>query len=181
MQLTARILVALSLVGSMPLAGTSPAQAQSPCKGATAAPRPGNLPRIERSTLCLINLRRKAHGLAALHSNRLLRLAARRHSDEMVKDRFYSHTSPSGETFDARIRQTGYLRGARSWFLGENIAWGQGPSATPRAIVRLWMNSPPHRESILSSGFRSIGVGVAAGNPLSGGTGATYTTDFGSR
>jgi len=99
----------------------------------------------------------------------------------MVQRRFFDHTSPSGETFDDRIRQTGYLRGSQSWYVGENIAYGVGPNATPHAIVRAWMNSPPHRHAILSASFRSIGVGVARGNPGSRSRGATYTTDFGSR
>jgi uncharacterized protein YkwD len=181
MQHAARIFLCLLLVGSLPFAGSPVAQAQPPCKGASATPGPGNLARIARSTLCLINGQRKAQGLAPLHSNRLLRLAALRHSREMVNRRYFDHTSPTGSTFDDRIRQTGYLRGARSWSVGENIAWGQGGNATPLAIVRAWMNSPPHREAILSSGFRSVGVGVVRGNPRSGGRGATYTTDFGSR
>jgi uncharacterized protein YkwD len=151
------------------------------CSGAGAALGPGNVRQIERATLCLMNAERSAHGLARLHANRQLRLAAVRHSREMVRDRYFEHTSASGESFDDRIRQTGYLRGVRSWSVGENIAWGVGPDATPRAIVRVWMNSPPHRQAILSSGFRGVGVGVAAGNPRSGSGGATYTADFGSR
>ena len=26
-----------------------------------------------------------------------------------------------------RIEQAGYMRGARSWIVGENLAWGNGP------------------------------------------------------
>jgi uncharacterized protein YkwD len=179
MQSAARILFALSLMGAILF--TSPlADARPPCNGATANPSSGNLGQLERSTLCLINAQRRARGLAPLHSNQLLHLAALRHSREMVRSRYFDHTSPSGVTFDARIRQTGYLRGAGSWSVGENIAFGEGPNATPRAIVRSWMNSPPHRHAILSSSFRSVGVGVALGNPSSGDGGATYTTDFGS-
>jgi uncharacterized protein YkwD len=177
----ARIFLALLLLGSTSLINVPAAHAQSSCKGASADPRLGSLDEIEHTTLCLINSERRSHGRRGLRSNRLLHLAARRHSRDMVRDHFYAHTSPSGQTFDDRIRQAGYLRGARSWFLGENIAWGKGTYATPRAIVRAWMNSPPHRHSILSSSFRSVGVGVAAGTPRSGGRGATYTTDFGSR
>jgi uncharacterized protein YkwD len=181
MQFAVRIFVALSLIGSMSLAGGPVAHAQISCNGAAAALGPGNSDQIEGATLCLINARRRAHGLAPLRSNRLLHRAARRHSREMVRNRYFDHTSPSGETFDDRIRQTGYLRDAGWWSVGENIAWGVGPNATPRAIVLQWMNSPPHRQAILNSSFRSVGVGVALGNPRSGRQGATYTTDFGSR
>jgi uncharacterized protein YkwD len=65
---------------------------------------------------------------------------------------------------------------------GENIAWATGPSATPQAIVRLWMHSPPHRADILRPRFMQIGVGVAQGapqKPHSTDAAATYATDFG--
>jgi uncharacterized protein YkwD len=98
----------------------------------------------------------------------------------MASKRYFSHNSLNGSSFVDRIRRTGYLRGARSWNVGENIAWGSGRLSTPRAIARAWMNSPGHRANILSRSFRSIGIGIASGTP-SGGGGATYTTDFGRR
>ena len=98
----------------------------------------------------------------------------------MARRRFFSHSSPRGVSFLDRIRRTGYLSGARSWAVGENIAWGLGRRSTPRAIGSAWMNSAPHRANILSGSFHAIGIGIAAGTPL-GGRGATYTTDFGRR
>jgi uncharacterized protein YkwD len=84
----------------------------------------------------------------------------------------------------SRIQGSHYLDGARSWSLGENIAWGSGTLATPRSIVRAWMHSPEHRANILNGGFRDIGIGIATGAPVPLGSrlgGATYTTDFGTR
>jgi uncharacterized protein YkwD len=98
----------------------------------------------------------------------------------MTRKRFFSHTSLDGTDFVTRIRQSGYLSGARSWSVGENIAWGSGGRSTPRSIGSAWMDSPPHRANILSSSYRAIGIGIALGTP-SGGSGATYTTDFGRR
>ena len=81
-----------------------------------------------------------------------------------------------------RIRSAHYLQGARGWTVGENIAWGSLDWATPRAIMRSWMNSPPHRANILNRSFRDIGIGVARGAPVSGvSNAATYVTDFGAR
>ena len=62
--------------------------------------------------------------------------------------------------------------------LGENIGWGSGSLATPRSMVNAWMHSAPHRHNILDGRYRSVGVGVAFGAPV-GGSGASYTTDFG--
>ena len=127
----------------------------------------------------LNNERAKQH-LAPLRLNRKLSKAALRHSRAMARRRFFSHTSPNGTDFVERIRRTGYLTGARSWAVGENIAYGSGDRATPRSIGNAWMDSAGHRANILSSSYRAIGIGIALGTP-SGGAGATYTTDFGRR
>jgi uncharacterized protein YkwD len=181
MQFAARTFVALLLVGLMLPLDAPAAQARASCNGASAVPTPVNLAQIERSTLCLVNAQRSAHGLSRLRSNRLLRLAAARHSREMVRNRFFAHTSPDGTDFVTRIREAGYLQGSRSWGVGENLAWGVGADSTPGAIVRSWMNSPPHRRNILTASFRSVGIGIVPGSPHFKNRGATYTTDFGYR
>ena len=128
------------------------------------------------ATICLLNRERARHGLRPLRLSRRLSRAARRHSRSMVARRFFAHGA-----FSARIRRTGYMRGARRWSVGENIAWGSGSYGSPHAIVRAWMNSPGHRRNILGR-FREVGIGVHPGAPLRGmGDAATYTTDFGSR
>ena len=72
------------------------------------------------------------------------------------------------------------MGGARDWSLGEDIGWGTGSESTAAAMVRAWMNSPPHRRIILDRGFRDIGVGVASGVPIAGEAGgATYVIDLG--
>jgi uncharacterized protein YkwD len=158
-----------------------PASASAGCKGADR--HPGDLSRKQAasSTLCLLNRERRAHGLRRLRSNGRLARAARRHARDMVRRHYFSHFSPSGASFMDRIRRTGYLSRARSWFAGENLAWGSRDRATPRAIVRSWMNSPPHRANILQGAFREIGVGVVPGSPRGRGAAATYVTEFGKR
>ena len=42
------------------------------------------------------------------------------------------------------------------------------------------MHSPGHRRNVLDGGFREIGIGIAVGSPT-GGAGATYVNEFGSR
>jgi uncharacterized protein YkwD len=181
MQLAARTFVALLLVCLVLPLEASAAGAATSCHGASAVPTRTNLGQIQGATLCLINVQRRAHGLPAVRSNRLLRLAAVRHSREMVADRYFAHNSRDGSSFLARIRRTGYLRGSGSWNAGENLALGVGRQSTPGSIVRAWMNSPPHRHNILTRDYRDIGIGIVPGNPQSGARGATYTTDFGSR
>jgi uncharacterized protein YkwD len=128
-----------------------------------------------------VNATRARYGLPALRRNARLEAAARRHSTDMVKRRYFEHVSPTGATVADRVKSTGYLSGVRSWALGEDIGWGTGPLASPRAIVQSWMNSPPHRAVILNRTYREAGVGVTRGVPVDGvgGTGATFVLDVG--
>jgi uncharacterized protein YkwD len=148
------------------------------CATTSATPARANLTSISAAILCLLNAERGAAGLPRLHSNSRLGRAARGMANLMVKQRFFAHDTPDGRSVLDRVKPTGYIRG--SWSLGENIAWGSGALATPRAIVNGWMHSPGHRANILRGKFRDIGIGVKLGAPgqgLSGG--ATYVTDFG--
>ena len=160
-----------------------PAQASaSPCAATTARPTTASAADAADATVCLVNRARTRRGLRPLRANGRLALAARRHSRAMVRKRFFSHWSPGGASPLSRIRRAGYLRGARSVSVGENIAWGAWGRAAPASIVRAWMRSRPHRAAILHRRFREIGVGVAPGAPRSGRpAAATYTADFGQR
>ena len=100
---------------------------------------------------CEINAVRAAHRLPAIKTTRALRVAAQRHSEDMVRRQYFAHVSPNGLTLSKRVRRAGYS-GDR---VGENIGWGSGSAATPAAIVQAWMNSPPHRQILLTRAFRS--------------------------
>jgi uncharacterized protein YkwD len=181
MQRAARTVIGLLLVSLVLPLDAPAAQAATSCHGVSAVPTRANLGQIQHATLCLINVQRRSRGLPAVRSNPLLRLAAVRHSRDMVAQHYFAHNSRDGSSFIARIRQTGYLLRSRSWKAGENLAWGVGRQSTPASIVRAWMNSPPHRHNILTRGYRDIGIGIVSGNPRSGTRGATFTTDFGYR
>src|SRR5262245_20924808 len=156
------------------------AVASAACKGAGATTRTATKRVLVRATLCILNANRARHDLRPLRLNGKLGTASRRHSRAMVRRRFFSHTSPNGDTFLDRIRATGYLEGAQSWSVGENIAYGSGSRSTPRSIGRAWRNSRGHRANILHRSCRDIGIGIASRTPAGTG-GATYTTDFGRR
>jgi uncharacterized protein YkwD len=150
------------------------------CRGQHSDPSKAGVTTIRRATLCLINRERRARGLRALRMSRTLARPAQRHSADMAARRYFSHTSPSGTTMNARIARSGYARGGRGYVIGENIAWGSGTASTPARIVRSWMGSPGHRANILSPRYREIGIGVVRRAP-NGAAGGTYTTNFGAR
>ena len=171
---------ALALALIVVLMTAPAASAAGACSAANASVKTASKRALVRATLCQLNAERKRRGMRPLRLNRNLSAAARAHSRAMARRHFFSHDSLNGASFLDRIRRTGYLHGARSWNVGENIAYGSGRLSTPRSIGRAWMNSPGHRANILSRSFRSIGIGIAAGTPYGRG-GATYTTDFGRR
>lgn len=151
------------------------------CQSSHVDPSAENVRQVEQTVLCLLNAQRTKRGLPRLRDNNRLESAAAKHSRNMVTNGFFAHDTPAGSSPSDRIRQAGYLKGARGWSVGENIAYGTGSYATPQSIVEGWMESPGHRRNILHRAFEEIGVGVALGAPGSDRRGATYTTTFGSR
>jgi uncharacterized protein YkwD len=150
---------------------------------ATAALAPSPAPCPERqpltvTTLCLVNQVREAHGLPRLRLDPRLARVARRHSREMVRKRYFSHTSPDGRSSSDRIAASEWMRGRKRWAVGETLAWHIAP-ALPSATVEDWLNSPSHRRILLSRRYHVVGIGIADRTP-SGGPGTTYTADFGS-
>lgn len=177
---TTTLFIAMAIAAG--LSSASPAAAAS-CANADAAPGTVSTSAMRTATLCLLNEERADAGLRPLSEHRKLEKAAFRFSKEMVNKRFFDHVSPSGSTLSTRVKKVKYTKGARSWALGENIAWGTGTRATPASIVDAWMHSPGHKRNILDPTFREIGIGIAAGAPVAtaSSVGATYTTDFGFR
>jgi uncharacterized protein YkwD len=159
------------------VAFAAPATAHA-CAGAGATISQAPRSELVGVTLCLLNQERAARGLRKLRADSRLRTAADRHAGDMVARRYFAHNSKSGASFVTRIKRTGWTRSRGAWRVAENIGYGSGSLATPRSMVRGWMNSSGHRANILSRHFRLIGVGVAGGAPT-GGSGATYATDFG--
>jgi uncharacterized protein YkwD len=165
------VAVACALAGTAAFSA-APAAAED-CTAAGATVSQVSRSELVRGTLCLLNRERADRGLPKLRLNRRLSRAARRHSRDMVVRRYFAHGP-----FVNRIKRVGYLRGARSWSVGENIAWGSGRLGSPGRIVRAWMDSPGHRKNILGR-WRHVGIGIKAGSPSGYGDAATYTTDFG--
>ena len=153
------------------------------CADVGLTPSSANVDAVAQATLCLLNGERQDRGLGALTINATLGRAAAEYSRDMVAHSYFSHTGRDGSDSTARLRAAGYIpddRTGSQWQVGENLAWGSGPLATPAAIVQAWMNSPGHRANILTPGYREIGIGIAMGTPQGGdGPGATYTTEFG--
>jgi uncharacterized protein YkwD len=154
------------------------------CTGTNLQPTHVNLTRVTAATLCLIEHERLAYRLEPLRSNDSLRRIGTKQAGEMVIGEYFGDDSLSGWTPMQRIEASAYAARARGLSAGQNIGWGSGPLATPAAMVHAWMLSPPHREIMLSGGYRNIGVGIAPAAPrrsTEGLPGATYVVEFASR
>ena len=131
-----------------------------------------------QTLLRALNAARAEHGVPPLRADRRLARAARAHSVDMVAHHYFAHETPVGERPCQRVARTGWLRGRRHWWVGENLAWGTALKGRPSAIVAAWLGSPPHRRVMLRRRYRVVGIGVVRGTP-GGARGWTYTADFG--
>ena len=157
------------------------AESSGTCGAADSLPSAQTLRETAQALLCLINAERSSRGLGALRMNARLSRAAAGHSRDMVRNTYFSHDSIDGKTMLDRIRAAGYVGRNSVFTVGENLGWGSGRKAAPRALVQTWMNSPPHRANILQGRFRELGVGLVLGAPAAGvsGSAVTATTNFG--
>ena len=170
-----RIVAIALLLGAIAVVG--PVAAASACVGESKIPAKLSRQLARQAILCLINQRRNHAGLGSLSENPNLNNAATGHTRAMVKHNSYAHGNPL-----QRIRASGYLSGASTWNVGENLGWGPKGWGSPGRVVASWMRSPEHR-TVLMGGFRDIGIGMSKGAPFAhfGHNAATYTVDLGSR
>lgn len=176
------LLLALSCALLLGPALLSPGQ--SPAASRSAKASGARSAELSRSVLRLLNQERAKRGLGSLRRSAALDKAARWQSHDMVARAYFDHDRPGGPSLAQRIRRTGYLSGARSWSVGENIAWGEGQFSTSKSMVDAWMESSGHRANILNRRYEHVGIGLVSGIPEGGGAGqdaVTITTDFGAR
>lgn len=105
------------------------------------------------------NKARSENGMAQLKLNEKLNAAAQQKADYMFLHNFWAHFAPDGTTPWSFIKNSGY----DYIYAGENLAKGFTSSSD---IVKAWMNSPSHRENMLSSKYRDVGFAVVEGNLL---------------
>lgn len=112
---------------------------------------------ISTSTLVdLVNSSRAENKLAPLTINSQLEAAAAAKAQDMFKDQYFAHNSPSGKTPWSFISAAGY----NYIFAGENLSIGYTDNTE---LHNAWMNSPSHRENILNPNFREIGIASLPG------------------
>jgi uncharacterized protein YkwD len=139
---------------------------------------------LEQMVHTLINEQRQSYGLPQLSFDSKLAQIARGHSDDMGQRNFFEHVNPDGLDPTARGQLEGYscYKNYGSYYttgIAENIfethtyskIWYTNGIETSRdyysavqiaeEVVTGWMNSPGHRQNILTANYDGEGVGVA--------------------
>lgn len=145
------------------------------CANADLVPRDAaDAKKAETATRCLINRTRNRKGLRSVRFNSDLQKAADWQANDMLEHRYFAHERSGGPGFAGRITRFGYGSSDNGYSLGENIAWATCEIATPRQMVKMWMDSPPHRANILRRQFKEQAVSVLYSE---GNVGGDYDSD----
>lgn len=119
----------------------------------------------------LVNEARVQAGLKELEESEKLGEVATAKVNDMVKNKYFAHTSPKGLTPWHWFELAGY----DYKYAGENLAIN---FTTAEAEQVAWMNSPTHKKNILNENYQEIGVAVATGE-VNGTMGIIAVQEFG--
>jgi uncharacterized protein YkwD len=123
----------------------------------------------ESAVVYAINDARVEHGVPRLKVDEDLIRAARFHSKDMVERQYFEH-GPFGE----RLRRFGFKTGT----VGENLGWLNNDKLAAPRLIRMWLRSPSHREVLLSTRLRVVGVGIRVGPFMGWDRAVVVTVDF---
>lgn len=122
-----------------------------------------------QEVVSLTNRKRSEAGLSALSLNQELSAAAYTKGRDMIDKDYWAHVAPDGTQPWKFFNDFGY----KYRYAGENLARDFSNSS---AAVEAWMNSPTHRDNILNSKYKEVGIGVVEGNLA--GTDTTIIVQF---
>lgn len=105
----------------------------------------------------LTNAEREKVGLHALTSNNALTHAAELKAQDMFKNQYFAHISPTGVTPWHWMEQSGYTYEVA----GENLAID---FTQAEDVISAWLASPKHKENMLRPDYTETGVAVVSGN-----------------
>ncbi|OGZ69869.1 MAG: hypothetical protein A3D44_03145 [Candidatus Staskawiczbacteria bacterium RIFCSPHIGHO2_02_FULL_42_22] len=113
---------------------------------------------VKANIIAQTNIQRFNNGnFPPLMENAKLSAAARAKAEDMFKNQYFEHISPSGVDPGTLVKSFGY----EYIVSGENLILGN--FADEKELVQAWMDSPGHRANILHNRFTEIGVAVVKG------------------
>jgi uncharacterized membrane protein required for colicin V production len=120
----------------------------------------------ELEMLKLINQERNKRNLKKLEVDPILKKTAYSHSLDMAKNGYFSHYNLENKGIKERVGELDKTK----IIIGENLVVAYDVESAHKKL----MNSPAHRQNILSSFYRKIGIGVVD----MGNYGKIFTQDF---
>lgn len=120
-----------------------------------------NTASIERIAFDLINQKRVENGFRQLEWSDEVARIARQHSQDMAEFKYFGHRGLD----DSMVSDRADRSGLKKWrAIGENIAFNRGYKDPVEVAVKLWLESPSHRQNLLKSdwGESAVGIAVAA-------------------
>lgn len=149
MKQLARILGAVAAFGAFAWAASAPAPADASgsCDVADAS-----IDGEEQAFLQLINNYRSGSGLAPLALDAALTRSATWMANDLATHASFGHTDSVGRSPWLRMPDCGV-----AWPGGENLAAGTNYSSAQTALSA-WINSPSHRDVMLTADFKTIGI-----------------------
>jgi uncharacterized protein YkwD len=137
-------LLALGLLSAVPATAATAAQTSTQTSAAAAADD------YELRLLRRMNRVRVNHGLPRVRRAACAEQVAQRWSSHLAATNLFFHQS-MGDLLDK----------CSATYAGETLGRG---TMTPRRLVRMWLDSPPHRAVLLSDKPRRIGLGTTMDN-----------------
>jgi uncharacterized protein YkwD len=119
---------------------------------------------LEASIAGQANAYRQAKGIASLQTSPRLLDAARAQAVDMMLNGYVGHKSSSGHEFDSRMRA--FLGSSIMMMprMAENAARdtqkGKADAGKARRLFQQWVESRPHRKTLLNSGYKFVSTGV---------------------
>lgn len=109
----------------------------------------------EQTMLAMVNKEREKTGRGELAFDESLAEVGRAHCEDMFRRGYFSHYTPEGFSPFDRMDKAGISYS----FAGENLALAPNVATAMQGL----MQSPGHRENILSPNFGKVGIGVIDG------------------
>lgn len=117
--------------------------------------------RVERQIAREANAARQAAGSGTLSYNETLARVAGAHSRNMARGGYVSHKSPDGAGLAARYARFGLTcNGGENVYFSPQATLASSERALAELVVRSWLDSPGHRETLLKARFTRQGIGV---------------------
>jgi len=107
--------------------------------------------------ITLTNEVRQQYGLPLVQEDPLLDKAAEEKAQDMLKNKYFGHFSPTNVSPWYWIDRAGY----NYYYAGENLAMNFLDS---EEVIKGWLNSPSHKENLLNKDYKDMGIAVVSGD-----------------